>query len=161
MPNFRQQEMPRGTGFTPGQVYNSPSVGANAMFNELNSAPNVSSQQSYTRQGGPGIGAGAMFQQMQPPNPVMPFQPVPPMPGQQPQQPQRPQQLSPAEIEMMNRYRNEQMLKQMFMQREMRGMLSDPGSVVGGDPRSVMRPQEMGRQIDPRSVVRDEEMGRY
>jgi hypothetical protein len=36
----------------------------NNMFNELNSSPDVSSQQSYVKRGGPQIGADAMFNAM-------------------------------------------------------------------------------------------------
>lgn len=143
MPNFRQQEMPRGTGFTPGQVYTSPSVGANAMFNELNSAPNVSSQQSYTRQGGPMVGAGAMFGGMNPSaapppqaggwrNPMEQGmeQSFPQMPVIDPRTGTVARQPDPSQEMMMQRAAQELVLRKQFFADQMRGMLSDPSSVV-------------------------------
>tara|TARA_R110001592_G_scaffold298673_1_gene569483 strand:- start:343 stop:876 length:534 start_codon:yes stop_codon:yes gene_type:complete len=48
------------------QLQNMQLAAPNNMFNELNSSPDVSSQQSYVRRGGPQIGADAMSSGLNP-----------------------------------------------------------------------------------------------
>ena len=67
-----------------------------------------------------------------------------PMQGQQALTPE----MRGQQNEMVQELIRQKQLEQIFRQREMRGLLSDPGSVV--------RPGEM--RPDPRSVVREEEM---
>jgi hypothetical protein len=116
----------------------------NNVPNELNNAPNFSSQQSYVRQGQPKMGADAMYQQMgqmprgtgfagqggyqgqvyntpQQPQPMA--QPRPMQPSMP--RPMQPQQLSPEQIQDFRQLLHKQRLEEMFNKNRMQGMLGD------------------------------------
>jgi len=136
-------------------------VGPGAMFGGMNPPPQAGGWRNPMEQG---------MQQSFPQMPMIDPRTgtvARPMQGQQAGAPMQGQQALTPEMrgqqnEMVQELIRQKQLEQMFRQREMRGLLSDPGSVVRPgemrpDPRSVVREEEMGMRPDPRSVVREQE----